>query len=48
LIVDLYDAKGQTLIWRGVGQNTLNDNSNKNQQLVQKGVAKMFKKWPKG
>jgi Domain of unknown function (DUF4136) len=47
LIVDLYDAKGQTLLWRGIAQNTLNNNGNKNQQLVQKAVTKMFKQWPK-
>jgi hypothetical protein len=47
LIVDLYDAKGQSLVWRGIAQNTLNNNGNKNQQLVQKAVVKMFKQWPK-
>jgi hypothetical protein len=46
LIVDLYDAKNQTLIWRGIGQNTLNNNGSKNQQLVQRAIAKMFKQWP--
>jgi len=47
LIVDLYDAKGQTLLWRGIAQNTLDNNGNKNQQQVQKAVTKMFKQWPK-
>lgn len=46
MIVDLYDAKNQSLVWRGIAQNTLNTNGNKNQQLVQKAVTKMFKKWP--
>jgi hypothetical protein len=46
LIVDLYDAKTQTLIWRAIGQNTLNNNGSKNQQMVQKAVVKMFKEWP--
>jgi hypothetical protein len=46
LIVDLYDAKNQSLIWRAIGQNTLNNNGNKNQQMVQKAIAKMFKQWP--
>jgi Domain of unknown function (DUF4136) len=46
LIVDLYDAKNQTLIWRAIGQNTLNNNGNKNQQMMQKAIAKMFKQWP--
>jgi Domain of unknown function (DUF4136) len=46
LIVDLYDAKGQTLLWRGIAQNTLNQNGAKNQQMVEKAVQKMFKQWP--
>jgi Domain of unknown function (DUF4136) len=46
LIVSLYDAKQKTLIWRGVGQNTLSNNGNKNQQMVEKAVQKMFKQWP--
>ncbi len=47
LIVDLYDAKTQSLVWSGIGQNTLSNNGDKNQQIVQKAVAKMFKQWPK-
>jgi hypothetical protein len=47
LIVDLYDAKNQTLLWRGIAQDTLNNNGSKNQQMVQKAVAKMFMQWPK-
>lgn len=47
LIVDLYDAKNQSLIWRGIAQGTLNNNGSKNQQLVQKAITKMFNQWPK-
>src|SRR5271165_5146013 len=47
LVVSLYDAKAQSLIWRGIAQNTLNNNGNKNQEMVQKAVEKMFKQWPK-
>jgi hypothetical protein len=47
LVVDLYDAKNQSLIWRGIAQNALNNNGNKNQQMVQKAVTKMFSQWPK-
>jgi hypothetical protein len=46
LIVDLYDAKTQSLVWRGIGQDTLSNNGNKNQQIVQKAIQKMFKQWP--
>jgi len=47
MVVDLYDAKTQSLIWRGIAQDTLNNNGNKNQQMVEKAVQKMFKQWPK-
>ena len=47
MVVSLYDAKRQSLIWRGIPQNTLNNNGNKNQEIVQKAVEKMFKQWPK-
>ena len=47
LIVDLYEAKTQSLVWRGIAQNTLNKNGNKNQQMVEKAIQKMFKQWPK-
>jgi hypothetical protein len=47
LIVDLHDAKSQSLVWRGIGQDTLSNNGNKNQQIVGNAVQKMFKQWPK-
>ena len=46
LVVDLYETKGQVLLWRGIAQNTLNNNGNKNQQMVRNAVQKMFKQWP--
>lgn len=47
LVVDLHDTKSQSLIWRGIAQDTLSNNGNKNQQMVQNAVNKMFKQWPK-
>jgi hypothetical protein len=47
MVVSLYDAKQQSLIWRGIAQNTLNNNGNKNQEMVEKAVEKMIKQWPK-
>jgi len=38
MIVDLYDAKTQSLIWRGIAQNTLNKNGNKNLEMVENAV----------
>jgi hypothetical protein len=47
LVVDLHDAKTQSLVWRGIAQDTLSNNGNKNQQAVGNAVNKMFKQWPK-
>jgi hypothetical protein len=47
LVVSLYDLKTKSLVWRGIAENTLNKNGNKNQQMVEKAVQKMFKQWPK-
>jgi Domain of unknown function (DUF4136) len=47
LIVDLYNAGTQSLIWRGIAQDTLSNNGDKNQKMVQSAIAKMFKQWPK-
>jgi hypothetical protein len=47
LIVDIYEVKAKELVWRGMAQDTLNEkNSQKNMQMVDKAVAKMFKKYP--
>jgi Domain of unknown function (DUF4136) len=47
MVVSLYNPKAQELIWRGIAENTLSNNGNKNQQMVEKAVQKMFKQWPK-
>jgi hypothetical protein len=47
MIVSLYDLKEKSLVWRGIAEDTLSNNGNKNQQLVEKAVQKMFKQWPK-
>ena len=47
MVVSLYDVKAKSLVWRGIAQNTLNNNGNKNQEMVNKAVQKMFKQWPK-
>jgi hypothetical protein len=46
LLVDLYDAKTKKLIWRGSAQDTVSNNADKNEKNLNKGVAKMFKKFP--
>ena len=47
MVVSLYDTKQKELLWRGIAQDTLNNNGNKNQTNVEKAVLKMFKQWPK-
>ena len=46
LVVDMYDAKTKQLIWRGSSQDTVSNNTQKNEKNLDKGVAKMFKKFP--
>jgi hypothetical protein len=46
LVVDLYDAKTKQLIWRGSAEDTLSNKAEKNEKNLEKGVAKMFKKFP--
>jgi hypothetical protein len=48
LVVDLFDAKTKQLIWRGTSSDTLSNNSDKNIKNLDKGVDKMFKKFPPG
>jgi Domain of unknown function (DUF4136) len=47
MIVDLHDAKTQSLVWRGIAQNTLSNKGDKDQKMVEKAIQKMFKQWPK-
>jgi hypothetical protein len=46
LVVDLFDAKTKQLLWRGSSSDTLSNNSTKNIENLDKGVEKMFKKFP--
>jgi hypothetical protein len=46
LVVDLFETKTKTLLWRGTSSDTLSNNSDKNIKNLDKGVEKMFKKFP--
>jgi hypothetical protein len=46
VVVDLFDTKTKQLIWRGSESDTLSNNSDKNIKNLDKGVEKMFKKFP--
>jgi hypothetical protein len=47
MVVSLYDLKAKELVWRGMAQDTLSNKGEKNQEMVNKAVQKMFKQWPK-
>jgi Domain of unknown function (DUF4136) len=46
MIVELFDAKTQSIVWRGIAQGTLSNNGEKNTKLVANAVNKMFKQYP--
>jgi len=46
LVVDLFDAKTKTLIWRGASSDTLSSKSDKNIKNLDKGVNEMFAHFP--
>ena len=46
VVVDLFDHKTKQLVWRGSASDTLSNNSDKNIKKLDKGVEKMFKKFP--
>jgi hypothetical protein len=48
LVIDMYDAKTKRLIWRGAVEGTLSDRAGKNEENLNKAVAKMFKDFPPG
>jgi hypothetical protein len=46
LVIDLFDAKTEKLIWRSSSSDTLSDNPDKNTKNLDKGVNKMFQHFP--
>ena len=46
LVIDLFDAKSEKLIWRGSSSDTLSDKADKNTKNLDKGVNKMFQHFP--
>jgi hypothetical protein len=47
LIIDVWDAKEKTLVWRGSASAVVSNNPEKNQKKVEKAVTKIAKKWQK-
>jgi Domain of unknown function (DUF4136) len=48
VVVDLFDTHTKQLVWRGASSDTLSNNSDKNIKNLDKGVDKMFRKFPPG
>lgn len=46
LVVEIADAKGKQLLWRGSATNTITDNSNKNINNLDKSLNKLFQNFP--
>src|SRR5580698_6523143 len=46
LVVDWFDSKTKTLIWRGSASDTLSDKSDKNIKHLDKAVDKLFEHFP--
>jgi len=46
LLIDMYDAKTKQLVWRGSAEDTVSNKEENNEKNLNKGVAKMFKKFP--
>jgi hypothetical protein len=48
LVLDMYDAKGDQLIWRSSASDALSDKPEKNEKKLEKAIDKMFDKFPPG
>jgi len=48
LLVDIFDAKSKSLMWRGIAQDELSDKAEKNIKKLGKASDKMFKDFPPG
>ncbi len=44
LIIDMFDAKTNNLIWRGTATDTISDDQQKNEQHIQKAIQQMLEK----
>jgi hypothetical protein len=48
LVLDMYDAKTDRLVWRSTASDTLSDKPEKNEKKLEKSIEKMFEKFPPG
>ena len=48
LVVDMFDPKSKTLVFRGTAEDELSDKPEKNAKKLEKASAKLFKNFPPG
>ena len=48
LVVDIFDGKSKSLLWRGIAQDEISDKTDKNIKKLGKASDKMFKDFPPG
>ena len=48
LVVDIFDGKSKSLLWRGIAQDELSDKAEKNTKKRAKAMEKLFKGFPPG
>jgi hypothetical protein len=46
LVIDMWDAGHQKLVWRGTISDAIKDNTEQNAELIIRGVSKVFEKYP--
>jgi hypothetical protein len=46
-VIDVWNAKEETLVWRGVAIATVSQNPEKNAKKIEKAIKKMHKRWQK-
>lgn len=47
LVIDIWDARTDEMVWRGTMVAVLNDNPKKTAKKIEKGIEKMVDKWQK-
>jgi hypothetical protein len=46
LVIDMYDGNSKQLVWRGMATDTLSSKPEKNTQMLDKAIGKLFDKFP--
>jgi hypothetical protein len=48
IVIDVFDTKTKTLLFRGAAGDEMSDKAEKNEKKIDKGVSKIFKDFPPG